>query len=193
MDKDSLVPFVPMVIRFFVNKVANPSDADDCAQKTLQRVLEKGEREEIQNLGGYALGVAKNVLREYWREIAKKDRVAGLDGVADGDVGELSIAQMGAGLSTMVNAGQWERLIADALRTLRLDYQTVLELYYWESLQYQEIAEIMDVPQTTLGTWLKRARVEIHKRLSEVAQQEGLEPIASKELERRLRGLRKEE
>ncbi len=186
MEKDALVLLVPKVLRFFVNKVGNPSDADDCAQRTLERVLHKAKDEEIRSWSAYALGVARNVLREYWREIAKKNQVASIES-DDNDFGGISLAQLGAGVSTIINAGQWQRLIADALRTLRLDYQTVLELYFWENMRHREIAEIMEIPPGTVGTWLRRGKAEVEERLQQVAQQEGLEPIDSRELERRLR------
>ncbi len=52
-----------------------------------------------------------------------------------------------------------------AVRRLSLKYQTVISLYYWQERNYEEIAEIMNVPLGTVRTWLKRAKDQLKEDL----------------------------
>ncbi len=52
-----------------------------------------------------------------------------------------------------------------AVRRLPLKYQTVISLYYWQERNYEEIAEIMNVPLGTVRTWLKRAKDQLKEDL----------------------------
>jgi RNA polymerase sigma-70 factor (ECF subfamily) len=48
-----------------------------------------------------------------------------------------------------------------ALRTLPLDLQIVVELYYWQEFKVAEIAAITDVAPGTVKSRLSRARDEL--------------------------------
>ena len=51
------------------------------------------------------------------------------------------------------------------LKDLSPQYQRVLRLFYLEQRPYQEIASLLGVPMGTVKTHLKRARLEMLKRL----------------------------
>lgn len=53
-----------------------------------------------------------------------------------------------------------------AVQTLRPNYQAVISLYYWRGLDYETIAQVMDVPLNTVRVWLKRAKEELRKELA---------------------------
>jgi RNA polymerase sigma-70 factor (ECF subfamily) len=59
-----------------------------------------------------------------------------------------------------------------AIDTLRPEYRAVIVLRHHEDLDYDEIAEVMDLPLGTVKTYLHRARRELAARL----QQAGLAP-----------------
>jgi RNA polymerase sigma-70 factor (ECF subfamily) len=54
-----------------------------------------------------------------------------------------------------------------AIDTLRPEYRAVVVLRHQEDLDYEEIAEVMDVPLGTVKTYLFRARRELAARLRE--------------------------
>lgn len=56
-------------------------------------------------------------------------------------------------------------LVRRAVAKLPLKYQMVVSLYYWRQFQYQEIAEILNVPMNTVKTWLRRAKAELKEEL----------------------------
>ena len=52
-----------------------------------------------------------------------------------------------------------------AVRNLPLEYQRVINLYYWDNCSYEDIAVIMDRPVGTVRTWLHRAKEHLRKEL----------------------------
>lgn len=46
-------------------------------------------------------------------------------------------------------------------------YREPLTLYYYDEMDYKEIAEIMRVPVSTVGVWLQRGRAELRKMVDE--------------------------
>ncbi len=62
--------FHPLLRAFGRRHLRDASDADELAQETLVIVLaalREGRVESIDNVGGYVLGVARNLVREGWR------------------------------------------------------------------------------------------------------------------------------
>ena len=53
-----------------------------------------------------------------------------------------------------------------AMDALRPEYRAVIVLRYHEGLEYQEIADVLDVPLGTVKTYLHRARRELARRLA---------------------------
>lgn len=46
------------------------------------------------------------------------------------------------------------------------EYARVIEAYYWHGKRYDQIAAELDVPISTVGTWLERAKVQLRKELA---------------------------
>lgn len=58
-------------------------------------------------------------------------------------------------------------LLQRAVLTLPAHYRSVVSLYYWDGLQYQEIAAIHGVPINTVKTWLRRAKQALKEQLDD--------------------------
>lgn len=56
--------------------------------------------------------------------------------------------------------------VQHAVWRLSPDYRRVIIMYYWDNLQYEEIADIMERPVGTIRTWLFRAKEQLRKDLS---------------------------
>ncbi len=46
------------------------------------------------------------------------------------------------------------------------EYRKVVEAYFWEGKSYAAIARELSVPQATVGTWMRRAKLQLRKELS---------------------------
>ncbi len=56
-------------------------------------------------------------------------------------------------------------VVQSAIGALPKDYQRVITMYYWDELDYETIAGIMERPIGTIRTWLHRAKEQLRKEL----------------------------
>jgi RNA polymerase sigma factor (sigma-70 family) len=144
--------------RFFATKC--DGDADELVQATLAACV--GAKESIRgdsSFRGYLFTVARHELYRYFRT-RRRDR----DLL---DFTTASVADLATTPSTRVARDQEHRILLDALRTLPLEQQTMLELYYWEDLEVDTLATIFEAPSATIRTWLYRARQALKDKLGD--------------------------
>lgn len=148
------------VTRFFRNKVGDR--LDDLVQTTFMTLLESphGYRGEG-SFRGYLFGVAYNVLRRYLRDLQRDDRI---------DFGVTSVHEAGASPSAVLDARREHQRLLEALRRIPLEHQTLLELYYWESMSASTIAHVLDVPEGTVRTRLRRAKALLQEHLGRIIE-----------------------
>lgn len=142
---------------FFRSKLAG--EVDDLVQDSLLRALEtrrKGTR--IEDVRAYVFAVARNLLVDRLRD---KQRSF--------DAAITSLADLGPTPSAAVARHEQERLLLEALRTIPVDHQILLELYYWEQMSGSQLASVFDVPEGTVRTRLQRAKELLTRRIAELA------------------------
>jgi RNA polymerase sigma factor (sigma-70 family) len=148
--------------RFFRNKVSE-GRLEDLVQQTFMACVEGVERfRNDSSFRTYLFGVANNLLRDYYR--AQKREPEALD------FGKSSAVDVGAGPSTVVGKRREERLLLEALRTIPLDSQIVLELYYWEEMSASQTAEVLGIPEGTVRGRVRRAKELLKKELAKLAR-----------------------
>ncbi|MBC7974586.1 MAG: sigma-70 family RNA polymerase sigma factor [Myxococcales bacterium] len=144
------------VSRFFRTKV--PEAAEDLTQSTFLALAELDPA----RLGdvpfrAYLFGVARNQLLMHLRTKSRSDRRF--------DPLTWSAPDAGASPVRVAARHQQQRVIAEALQQLPVDYQTALELFYFESLQLTEIAEVLGRPVGTIKSLLSRGREQLRERI----------------------------
>jgi RNA polymerase sigma-70 factor (ECF subfamily) len=150
--------------RFFLNKVSNA--IKDLVQETFTRCVARRDR--IRDNAQFRLfmyGVAYNVLKEHLRARYRGDQPL--------DVSQASVHALDPGPATLVVRRREHRLLLEALRTIPIDDQVILELHYWEDLTTQELSEALGIPVGTARGRLQRARsrlAEVMHRLTESRQ-----------------------
>ncbi len=147
--------------RFFRNKVDH--GVDDLIQRTFTACIaaKDGFRKDA-SFRTYLFTVARNELYHHYE---RRQREAALF-----EPGSMSVEAMGTSPSAVVARQQEQRLLLRALRMLPLDLQVAIELFYWEQLSTAEIAEILDVPQGTAKSRLRRAREELESHIHRLAE-----------------------
>ncbi|HTE22396.1 MAG TPA: RNA polymerase sigma factor [Candidatus Limnocylindria bacterium] len=45
------------------------------------------------------------------------------------------------------------------------EYRHIIAAYYWQGKSYQQIAKEMDKPVNTIGTWMRRAKLQLKEKL----------------------------
>lgn len=136
------------VRRFFRNKA--PEATEDLVQKTFLATVESRDRfKGTSSFRTYLFAVARNVLVDHIRAKRREDKV---------DLGTVTAHDLGPSPSEGAAQGEKVRDLLLALRRIPLDFQIALELFYWEQLRSQEIAEVLAMPHGTVRSRLRRGR-----------------------------------
>jgi RNA polymerase sigma-70 factor (ECF subfamily) len=148
--------------RYLLCAGASPADADDAVQESflrLHRHLEKnGDRS---NLYGWVFQVARNYLRDE-RKSARRQRTVQLDGAMMRD----------GGLADPQSNPEHGAFHAERTRRLRAavgklpEQQRECMLLRASGLRYREIAEILNINVSSVGTLVHRAAVRLKEELS---------------------------
>jgi RNA polymerase sigma factor (sigma-70 family) len=146
--------------RFFRNKVVE--GYDDLVQQTFAALLESRDRFRGEaSFRTYLFAIANNILRVHFRTRKRdQDRL---------EWAEVSAMDLAPGPSTLFRAQREQQLLLDALRRIPLDYQVVLELYYWEELPASAIAEVVGIVENTVRSRIRKGRQLLEKKLKTLA------------------------
>ena len=154
--------------RFFRNKVGHGAGGsgdgmDDLIQQTVLGLLEgKHEFRGEGSFRSFVFGVAYNVLRNHYRRARRDaDRL---------DFGVTSIFDLAHGPSQVLVARHEQLLLLQGLRKIPVEHQVLLELYFWEPLTAAEIAAVLEVPEGTVRTRIRRAKQLLEAELSRLTR-----------------------
>jgi RNA polymerase sigma factor (sigma-70 family) len=175
--------FSPTVHRFLVNKVDD--EVEDLLQRTFEACAKASERfEGRSSFRSYVLGIARKQVLQHWdRRRRRGDR---------DDIEDHAIHDLGAGPSTLLTRNEAHRRLLEALRRLPLKQQIMLELYFWEELTGPEIGELLGVPEDTVRSRLRRAKLRLAEIMLELERSVGAPESTSDDLERWAAGVRRQ-
>jgi RNA polymerase sigma factor (sigma-70 family) len=136
------------VARFVRTKVCREEEVDDLVQATFLAVLEGSRWRGEGSLRAYLLGIAYHKVQKLYATRQRQPI----------DVEAVSVHDLAPGPSTALARREEQRLMLAALRRLPLQFQVVLELYFWEELTAAGIGEVLGEPEGTVRTRIRRAR-----------------------------------
>ena len=108
------------------------------------------------------------------------------------DVQEVSIASLGTSPSGLLHRKGEEKLLLHALRAIPVDLQIALELFYWEDMPAPEIAEVLEIPEGTVRSRLRRAKEALDEQLQKLSDDPKLLQSTRSGLETWAKGLREQ-
>lgn len=150
------------VYRFFANKLASPAEVEDLVQQSFVAAVEgRGRFRGDAGFRSFLLGIARNLLLKHLRDHRKLDPL---------DAGERSLADCGAGASTMVQARREQQLLLTALRHIPIDSQVVLEMLYWEQMSAKDIGAALDESEAAIRGRLRKAKLELRGTIEALAR-----------------------
>lgn len=148
------------IYRFFAHKT--DGDIDDLVQETFLACLHSVDAfQRRSSFRTYLLAIARHTLFGYWRRRSVAGKMLDFD--------EISVASLSTTAGTRLAQQEDRAALLAALRELPLDQQVLLEMFYWQELDRDQLAEVYDVAEATIGTRLFRARKALQDRLNEVA------------------------
>lgn len=127
----------------------------DLVQRTFLAAVEARDRMPTPYFRAYLFGIAHNLLLMELRRLSRQRVVPGSPYEA--------AASSGGSPSKAVLRHEEQRLIVKALRSLPVDLQVTVQLYYWEGFAVADIGEIVGIPAGTVKSRLHRARDLIKK------------------------------
>ena len=151
--------FDPMY-RFVSSKV--PTDVDDVVQEIFIAALEARARfRGDSSFRTFLYAIARNTLFAYYRRerrLAKRFEPL-----------ETSAHDLAPTPSSLIGLHEERKILMRVLRSLPLDVQIAMELYYFEELSAREVSVVLDVPEGTVRSRLRRGL-----QLAQAAVEEGI-------------------
>ena len=146
------------VVRFFQNKLHK--DVDELVQMTfLACVRGRDQFRKQSSFRSFLFTIARNQLYSHLKRRKREGEKL--------DFGVTSLADIEpTPRSKLARRGQ-RVVLLHALRSLSIEDQVMIELYYWDELSLTELGEVLGVPASTAGSRLFRAR----KRLQQLIQE----------------------
>ena len=144
------------IYRFFRYKTGD--DGADLVQRTFLGCIEARDRfRRASSFRTFLFAIARNELRGYWR---KRHKMANID------FGVSSLLDLGASPSTMARKRDSAQQLVDALRSIPLEQQVALELFYMHGLSGPELAFVLEIPEGTVRSRLRQARLSLREHLA---------------------------
>jgi RNA polymerase sigma-70 factor, ECF subfamily len=178
VDRDDLHAFDLLVERhqdrvygMIARLVADAESARDLTQETFLKAY-KG-------LAGFAGGssfytwlyrIARNVVTSQLRHEAARPKISASLDAEEGDRAPLRLVAAGPGPDPVQAAVEAERkkLLLQALAMLQPEFREIIVLRDFEDRSYEEIAELLDLPDGTVRSRLHRARAELRDKLKPI-------------------------
>ena len=160
------------LLQFFWNKV--PCGAEDLVQETLLACHVSRSRIEVP-FSVYLYAVARRRLLAHWEKAYRTQRRI--------EPLVTSAAEVAKSPTTLIVEKEETRLLLRALRDLPVDHQLLLELFYWENLSGRELAVVLEIPEGTVRTRLRRARAMLEEAITRLADSPRLAETTSANLD----------
>jgi RNA polymerase sigma-70 factor (ECF subfamily) len=148
------------VRRFFHNKVAD--GVEDLVQQTFLACVDHRDRiRDSSAFRGYLFAAARSKLYIHIRSRCRSPIVL--------DFGVSSVIDAGVSPSQAIAGHDDERVLLQALRSLPVDLQVALELYYFERVRGRELEIALDLPGGTVRSRLRRGLELLRASVGELA------------------------
>ena len=135
------------IYRFFESKAHG--DVSDLVQRTFLGCVEARDRfRGASSFRTFLFAVARHELSAHFRSRRRGAVV---------DFGVSSVADLAPGPSSFARQRSERAALGDALRSLPVDLQIAIELRFWESLSGPDLAVVLEVPEGTVRSRLRRA------------------------------------
>lgn len=148
-------------VKFFINgKVKNEMVAEDLAADTFMKVQRFiSQYNEKNAFTTWLYSVANNRVIDYWRtQNAKFGKNVNVDGYVDEEGHELFQFEADNNVQDSIESKESVNIILSGIRSLKPKYQRIAELYFIQEKEYNEIAEICEIPLGTVKGMVFRCR-----------------------------------
>lgn len=149
------------VSRFFRSKAGE--HAYELTQATFLACVEgRGKIRDTATFPAYLYSIARNILFDHYRGQYKAKGTI--------EFSEVSVEDLSPGLAGVQAKEQELELLLRAMRRIPVNAQILLELYYWERMTAREIAEVLAIPEGTVRTRIRDAKLHVEAQVARLAR-----------------------
>lgn len=168
------------IYRFFRSKL--DGDVADLVQQTFLAAVEAQDSfRGASSLRTFLFAIARRKLYRHLRDRYRDQRL---------DFEVSSLVELGMSPASVQVERAEQRLLLEALRTIPVELQTIVELHYWEGLRGPELAEVLGIPEGTVRSRLRRALERLRAALAELAESSAVLESTTSNLDRWATSLR---
>ena len=139
--------YMPSVYRMAYSYLQNHPDSEDVVQECFLRLAQSGKHfEDARQVQAWLIITAANLSKDLLRRAHRKDLP--LDAAEDRPAPR-----------------EEHKELRRAVLELPDKYRTVIYLYYFEGYSVQELAKLLHRPESTVKTWLRRARELLREKI----------------------------
>ena len=139
--------YMPSVYRMAYSYLQNHPDSEDVVQECFLRLAQSGKHfEDTRQVQAWLIITAANLSKDLLRRAHRKDLP--LDAADDRPAPR-----------------EEHKELRRAVLELPDKYRTVIYLYYFEGYSVQELAKLLHRPESTVKTWLRRARELLREKI----------------------------
>ena len=154
-----------ILLKFIIIKCNKIEDVNDIIQETyieLLRIIRKKKLTKQDNIEGYVLGIAKNVLKRHFSKKKDEKILSYYSDIAeDTDISLSDLSNIEEDFITKENADNvWKYLKQKEVNIIKIFY-----LYYVEGLHIEEIAKELNLTDSNVKNKLYRTIKELQKYL----------------------------
>jgi RNA polymerase sigma-70 factor (ECF subfamily) len=136
-----------------------PTMAEDLAQEVFVVYARAPEKMTGSSVRAFLYGIARNVLLHALRWRSRHP---------EAELPEMSILDVATGVSTIVAAHEVTRLFLEALQSLSMIHQDLVELFFFEGLTVAEASVALGIPENTCRSRRFRAIAALRERVAEL-------------------------
>jgi RNA polymerase sigma-70 factor, ECF subfamily len=169
--KQLVLQYQHRLYSFMLRQTGSPEDAEDIAQETFLRAYYAlkdyaDQQVQVRKIQSWLYKIALNVF--YNRVRATKFHIISLDTAEQCALVDIEHQAPGPEEEVWQHERRYE--IEAAITTLPETYSVVLNLYYFEELKYQEIADLLNQPLGTIKSKISRGIGLLRSTLSSLQQ-----------------------
>ena len=156
-----LIKYYTLVRRTVLTKVPEGA-VDDVVQDVFEALVERRDSFRADaKLKTFVLTIVRNKIADYFRKRKTTDQV---------DVLATSVRDLGAGPSSLLLKHENDRLLLEALRSIQLDDQLVLELHYWDDMSGPELCQVFECSEPAIRGRIRRAKERLNSELQALSR-----------------------
>ena len=171
------VPQMDILYNYALRMTANPDDASDLVQETFMKAYRFWDKyEKGTNIRAWLFRIMKNTYINRYRKESKEPETLDYNEIQNFYNTIRYESADPNDLQEKIFGGLLDDDVANAVRSLPEDFQTVVILCDIEGLSYEEIAEFVDSPIGTVRSRLHRGRKMLREKLMSYASERGYVP-----------------